>query len=78
MSLSNYQHSTAERLIKYVQIDTTADPDSNTQPSSFKQKDLSALLAKELLALGLADAHLDEHGYVYATIKSNSNKAARP
>lgn len=75
MSLSNYQHSTAERLIKYVQIDTTADPDSNTQPSSFKQKDLSALLAKELLALGLADAHLDEHGYVYATIKSNSNKA---
>lgn len=75
MSLSKYKHSTAERLIKYVQIDTTADPNSNTQPSSFKQKDLSTLLSKELLALGITDAHLDEHGYVYATIKSNSSKA---
>ncbi|HNR20845.1 MAG TPA: peptidase T [Bacteroidia bacterium] len=74
MSLSNYQHSTAERLIRYVQIDTTADPNSNTQPSSFKQKNLSALLAKELVALGVTDAHTDEHGYVYATIKSNSHK----
>ena len=43
-------------------------------PSTEKQKDLSRLLEKELLAIGLGDAHLDEYGYVYATIPSNSNK----
>ncbi len=68
MALENYQHSTAERLMRYVQIDTQSDPSSPTQPSTEKQKDLSRLLVKELLAMGISDAELDEHGYVYATI----------
>jgi tripeptide aminopeptidase len=72
--LENYQSCVAERFIRYVQIDTTADPNSETQPSSMKQKDLSRVLVQELIDLGIKDAELDEHGYVYATIPSNSEK----
>lgn len=68
MSLSNYQHTTSERFMRYVQIDTQSDPNSPTQPSTEKQKDLSRVLVQELLAMGIHDAELDEHGYVYATI----------
>ena len=71
----NYEHSVKERLIRYVQVDTQSDPASKTFPSTEKQKNLSALLAVELLQLGLADAHMDEHGYVYATIPATYDKA---
>lgn len=64
----------AARFLKYVKIDTQSDPNSKSNPSTEKQKDLSRLLVKELLDLGIADAHLDEWGYVYATISSNSDK----
>ncbi|NDC30357.1 MAG: peptidase T [Bacteroidetes bacterium] len=67
-----YKHTVAERLMRYVRIDTTADPDSDTQPSSMKQKDLSRLLVEELKQIGILDAELDEYGYVYATIEANS------
>jgi len=63
-----------DRLIRYVQIDTQSDPLSTSQPSTEKQKDLSRLLVKELLAMGIQDAHLDEHGYVYATILATSTR----
>jgi tripeptide aminopeptidase len=63
-----------ERFLQYVQIDTQSDPNSTANPSTEKQKDLSRLLVEELLAMGIADAHLDEWGYVYATIGSNSEK----
>jgi len=69
----HYKHTVAERLMRYVQIDTTADPESDTQPSSMKQKDLSRLLVEELKQIGILDAELDEHGYVYATIEANSD-----
>ena len=46
--LSQYQHTVCERFMRYVQIDTEADPHSETQPSSMKQKDLSRLLVQEL------------------------------
>jgi tripeptide aminopeptidase len=71
--MKNYNYSVADRLMRYVQIDTTADPNSNTNPSSEKQKNLSKLLCDELIGLGL-DASTDEFGYVYATIPSNSTK----
>src|SRR4051812_16011155 len=70
----DYQFTAAERFMRYVQIDTQSDPTSETQPSSDKQKDLSRMLVEELQAIGLQDAHLDEHGYVYATIPSNTDK----
>jgi tripeptide aminopeptidase len=63
-----------ERFLRYVVIDTQSDPESPTCPSTEKQKDLGGLLASELRALGIADAHLDEHGYVYATIPANTTK----
>ncbi|MBS1638663.1 MAG: peptidase T [Bacteroidetes bacterium] len=70
----NYQHTVAERFMRYVQIDTQSDPHSNTFPSTEKQKQLSNILANELLQMGIADAHVDEFGYVYATIPSNTKK----
>ena len=63
--------SIAERFSAYARIDTQSDPNSPSQPSTEKQKDLSRVLVKELLDLGLSDAELDEHGYVYATLPSN-------
>ena len=69
-----FEHSVTERFLRYVVIDTQSDPESPTCPSTEKQKDLGGLLASELRALGLADAHLDEHGYVYATIPANTTK----
>lgn len=72
---TGYQFTVAERFLRYVQVDTQSDPQSNTHPSSNNQKDLSAILASELLAMGLADAHTDEFGYVYATIPANTIKA---
>jgi tripeptide aminopeptidase len=74
MALQNYQHTVAERFMRYVQIDTQSDPASPTQPSTEKQKDLSRILVDELKAIGIADAELDEHGYVYATIPATTDK----
>jgi len=68
----------ADRFMRYVQIDTQSDPQSKTYPSTEKQKNLSRLLVKELLELGIADAEMDEYGYVYATIPSNSTKENIP
>lgn len=70
--------SVLERFLRYVQIDTQSDPNSQTFPSTAKQRNLSNLLAEELRALGVADAHVDEHGYVYATIPSNSDRKDIP
>ena len=60
----------AERFMRYAKIDTQSDPDSLTFPSTEKQKELSNLLATELLEMGIKDAHMDENGYVMATIPS--------
>lgn len=67
-------YTVTERFLKYVTIDTQSDPESPTCPSTMKQKNLGKLLVEELLAMGISDAHLDEHGYVYATIESNTEK----
>ncbi len=64
-----------DRFLRYVVIDTQSDPTSASQPSTEKQKNLGRILEQELKALGLADAHLDEHGNVYATIPATSSKA---
>jgi tripeptide aminopeptidase len=69
-----FQHSVTERFLRYVTIDTQSDPESPTCPSTAKQKDLGRVLAAELRDIGLADAHLDEHGYVYATIPATTTK----
>jgi tripeptide aminopeptidase len=70
----NYQFTAAERFLRYVQIDTQSDPQSSSFPTTEKQKDLSRLLAEELKRLGITDGHVDDYGYVYGTIPSNTNK----
>ncbi len=67
-------HTVTERFLRYVKIDTQSDPESPSCPSTEKQKNLGKVLVEELLAMGIADAHLDEFGYVYATIPSNTTK----
>jgi tripeptide aminopeptidase len=76
--MENYKHTVEERFIRYVQIDTTADPNSSSFPSSMKQKDLGLVLFNELTALGLEAVEMDEWGYVFATIPSNSSTENLP
>jgi tripeptide aminopeptidase len=71
---SHYHFTAAERFMRYVQIDTQSNPLSDTQPTSEKQKDLSRLLVEELQQMGVSDAHMDEWGYVYGTVPSNTTK----
>jgi tripeptide aminopeptidase len=73
-SLPGFTHTVTERFLRYAVIDTQSDPASPSCPSTEKQKDLGRLLVSELKAMGLADAHLDDHGYVYATIPANTEK----
>ncbi|MBA4786130.1 MAG: peptidase T [Rhizobiales bacterium] len=63
-----------DRFLRYVVIDTQSDGSSTTQPSTQKQLTLGRVLEQELRALGLDDAHLDEHGNVYATLPANTEK----
>jgi tripeptide aminopeptidase len=70
--LPDYLYTVSNRFQRYVQIDTQSDPHADVHPSTEKQKDLSQLLAEELLAMGLTDAHSDQWGYVYASIPSNT------
>ena len=60
--------SVARRFLRYVQIDTQSDPESETVPSTLKQKDLGQLLVEELQEIGLADANMNAAGYVFATL----------
>src|SRR5579871_1754407 len=69
-----FTHTVTERFLRYLVIDTQSDPASPSCPSTDKQKDLGRLLAAELREMGLSDAHLDEHGYVYATLPANTSK----
>jgi len=69
-----FEHTVTERFLRYVVIDTQSDPASPTCPSTEKQKDLGRLLVSELQAMGIRDAYLDQHGYVYATIPANTDK----
>ncbi|MET4258484.1 tripeptide aminopeptidase [Bradyrhizobium sp. S3.12.5] len=73
MSLT-FVHTVTERFLRYVTIDTQSDPNSPASPSTEKQKDLGRVLVTELKAMGVADAHLDDYGYVYATIPANTDK----
>jgi tripeptide aminopeptidase len=71
---TDYKFTVAERFLRYVQIDTQSDSQSTTIPSTDRQKDLARMLVDELHQIGVSDAHLDEWGYVYATVPCNTNK----
>jgi tripeptide aminopeptidase len=74
--MKNY--TTAERFMRYVQIDTQSDPEATQFPSTQKHKDLAKILVKELLDMGITDAMQDENGYVFATVPSTSTKTNIP
>ena len=70
----NYKFTCVDRFLKYVKYDTQSDEESTTFPSDPKQLELSKDLVAELKEIGLEDAHMDENGYVIATLPSNSEK----
>ena len=57
-----------ERFLKYVAFDTQSNESSERCPSTESQKLLGAALVEEMKALGIADARMDEHGYVYGSV----------
>jgi tripeptide aminopeptidase len=63
-----------ERLVRYAQIDTQSDAESETTPSTEKQWDLLHVLEKELAEIGMTEISLDENGYLFATLPANSDK----
>ena len=65
---------TYERFLKYVAVPTMSDGSSETVPSTAKQLVLAHILKEELWALGLSDARVDDHGYVYASLPANTDK----
>jgi tripeptide aminopeptidase len=67
----SHRESLLDRFCRYVRIDTQSSDTSTTYPSTEKQKDLLRLLMDDLKAAGLADAEMDAHGYVMATLPSN-------
>jgi tripeptide aminopeptidase len=76
--MNNYISTVQNRFIKYAKIDTSADPESKTFPSSEIQKDLARVLVEELIEIGIKDAEMDEHGYVFASIPNNTQNDKLP
>ena len=74
LRIQEHEFQVAEKFMQYVQIDTQSDSASTSFPSTEKQKDLARLLVKQLTELGIQDAYMDEYGYVFATLPSNTNK----
>ncbi len=60
--------SVIDRFLKYVSFDTQSDESSETCPSTAKQKVLGQAIVEEMLSMGISDAHMDEHGYIYGTV----------
>ncbi len=71
---NNYEFTCVDRFLKYVKYDTQSDEESTTFPSDPKQLELSKDLVPELKEIGLTDAHMDEYGYVMATLPGNTEK----
>jgi len=69
--------SVKERFLRYVQVETTSNENSETCPSTPGQLTLGQLLVEEMLALGIADARMDQFGYVYGTIPAKGDHPAR-
>ena len=74
MSELQINYTVVERFLKYVTYDTQSAEDSETYPSTEKQKKLGEHLVQELKAMGLKDAAMDQHGYVTATLNANVKK----
>ena len=67
-----------ERLLDYVRVYTTSDPESGTHPSAAREFDLAHKLVEELKALGVEDARVDEHCYVYGSLPATPGCEEKP
>ena len=67
-----------ERLLNYVRVHTTSDPESGTHPSAEREFDLARMLVEEMKALGIEDARVDEHCYVYGSIPATPGCESKP
>ena len=67
-----------ERLLNYVRVYTTSDPVSGTHPSAEREFDLARQLVEEMMALGIEDARVDEHCYVYGSIPATPGSEDKP
>ena len=67
-----------ERLLKYVRVYTTSDPNSGTHPSAEREFDLARILVEDMKAIGIEDAFVDEHCYVYGTIPATPGCESKP
>ena len=76
--MNDYQHTCLDRFLRYVRYDTQSDENSESFPSTEKQKILGEALVKELKELGLGDAAMDEWGYVTASIPATTDKPDVP
>jgi len=74
MSFENYDHTVVDLFLKYVNYDTQSSEESQTYPSTDKQKILGAVLVEDLKQIGLPDAAMDTYGYVTATLQANCNR----
>ena len=66
-----------ERLLKYAKVYTTSDPESGTHPSAAREFDLAHLLVEEMKSIGIEDAFVDEHCYVYGSIRSEERRVGK-
>lgn len=58
----------SQRFLRYVKFATQSDEASKSCPSTAGQRILGEALVEEMKAMGIADAHMDENGYVYGTV----------
>lgn len=65
--------SVVERFLRYVAFDTQSDEASDSCPSTAKQKLLGQCIVNDMLKMGIADAHMDAHGYVYGTVPGDQS-----
>lgn len=78
MANSKKDYTVLERFLRYVKYDTQSSEESQTFPSTEKQKILGQVLADELKEIGMQNVELDEFGYVYAELPPNTAKDVPP
>lgn len=67
-----------ERLLNYVKVYTTSQEGTGCTPTTARQKDLGRMLVEEMKEIGIADAEMDELGYVYASIPATEGMEDKP
>ena len=69
--MQTQDYNCVDRFLKYITFDTQSSEESDSVPSTEKQKNLGKVLVQELLEMGLQDANMDDNGYVMASLPGN-------